>query len=149
VPGGFVHHARCGEAPQLVVNEWEQVRGGLAVAAVRGFEQPGDIRHTAECNRNTPANGSKTRKAAANDHDTLGTNPVFKLIANRSPNDVDQASQPTLSLMPPVLLVNLAPMRVQAVPSHEPARGDGSEAVVQEENWVETFKGNRFSSCSS
>ena len=32
-----------------------------------------------------------------NDHDTLRTDPVFKLIADRSPRDADLASQPTLS----------------------------------------------------
>ena len=32
-----------------------------------------------------------------NDHDTLRTDPVFKLIADRSPIDADLASQPTLS----------------------------------------------------
>ncbi len=32
-----------------------------------------------------------------NDHDTLRTDPAFKLIANRSPNDAHLASQPTLS----------------------------------------------------
>jgi hypothetical protein len=32
-----------------------------------------------------------------NDHDTLRTDPVFKLIAGRSPSDADLASQPTLS----------------------------------------------------
>jgi len=32
-----------------------------------------------------------------NDHDTLRTDPVFKLIANRSPDAADLASQPTLS----------------------------------------------------
>src|SRR5262249_1748860 len=32
-----------------------------------------------------------------NDHDTLRTDPVFKLIAGRSPQDDDLASQPTLS----------------------------------------------------
>jgi hypothetical protein len=32
-----------------------------------------------------------------NDHDTLRTEPVFKLIAGRSPDDPDLASQPTLS----------------------------------------------------
>jgi hypothetical protein len=32
-----------------------------------------------------------------NDHDTLRTDPVFKLIAGRSPDDTDLASQPTLS----------------------------------------------------
>src|SRR5947209_16407264 len=32
-----------------------------------------------------------------NDHDSLRTDPVFKLIADRSPEDDDLASQPTLS----------------------------------------------------
>jgi hypothetical protein len=32
-----------------------------------------------------------------NDHDTLRTDPIFKLIAGRSPTDADLASQPTLS----------------------------------------------------
>jgi hypothetical protein len=32
-----------------------------------------------------------------NDHDTLRTDPVFKLVAGRAPNDADLASQPTLS----------------------------------------------------
>jgi hypothetical protein len=32
-----------------------------------------------------------------NDHDTLRSDPVFKLIADRSPEDDDLASQPTLS----------------------------------------------------
>jgi hypothetical protein len=32
-----------------------------------------------------------------NDHDTLRTDPVFKIIADRSPDDPDLASQPTLS----------------------------------------------------
>ena len=32
-----------------------------------------------------------------NDHDILRTDPIFKLIAGRSPTDADLASQPTLS----------------------------------------------------
>ena len=32
-----------------------------------------------------------------NDHDTLRTDAIFKLIAERSPTDADLASQPTLS----------------------------------------------------
>jgi hypothetical protein len=32
-----------------------------------------------------------------NDHDTLRTDPIFKLLADRSPDDDDLASQPTLS----------------------------------------------------
>lgn len=32
-----------------------------------------------------------------NDHDTLRSDPVFKLLADRSPDDADLASQPTLS----------------------------------------------------
>ena len=32
-----------------------------------------------------------------NDHDTLRTDPIFKLLANRTPEDPDLASQPTIS----------------------------------------------------
>ena len=32
-----------------------------------------------------------------NDHDSLRADPVFKLLADRSPNEDDLASQPTLS----------------------------------------------------
>ena len=32
-----------------------------------------------------------------NDHDTLRSDPVFKLIADRAPDDKDLASQPTIS----------------------------------------------------
>jgi hypothetical protein len=32
-----------------------------------------------------------------NDHDTLRSDPVFKLIADRLPDDPDRACQPTLS----------------------------------------------------
>src|SRR5277367_2475370 len=32
-----------------------------------------------------------------NDHDTLRTDPIFKIIAGRSPSEADLASQPTLS----------------------------------------------------
>jgi hypothetical protein len=35
--------------------------------------------------------------ADQNDHDTLRHDPVFKLVADRSPDDADLASQPTLS----------------------------------------------------
>jgi hypothetical protein len=35
--------------------------------------------------------------ADQNDHDTLRHDPVFKLVADRSPDDDDLASQPTLS----------------------------------------------------
>jgi hypothetical protein len=35
--------------------------------------------------------------ADQNDHDTLRHDPVFKLVADRSPEDHDLASQPTLS----------------------------------------------------
>jgi hypothetical protein len=35
--------------------------------------------------------------ADQNDHDTLRADPVFKLVADRSPDDTDLASQPTLS----------------------------------------------------
>jgi hypothetical protein len=31
-----------------------------------------------------------------NDHDTLRSDPVFKFVADRSPDDTDLTSQPTL-----------------------------------------------------
>ena len=45
LPRGFGRDACGGEPPQFVVDEREKVGGGLAVAAVRGFEQAGHIGH--------------------------------------------------------------------------------------------------------
>ena len=36
-----------------------------------------------------------------NDHDSLRSDPAFKLVCDRLPNDIDLASQPTLSRFEP------------------------------------------------
>ena len=48
MPGGFGRHARGGELPQLVVDEREQLGGGLAVAGLGGLEKSGQIGHEVE-----------------------------------------------------------------------------------------------------
>ncbi len=45
VAGGFRGHARGGELPQFVIDEREQIRSGLTVSFLNGFDQTGDIRH--------------------------------------------------------------------------------------------------------
>ncbi len=43
VPRGFSGHFRGAELPQFVIDEREQIRGGLAVSLVSGFDQTGHI----------------------------------------------------------------------------------------------------------
>ena len=52
-----------------------------------------------------------------NDHDTLRSDPAFKLVCDRLPNDIDLASQPTLSRFEP-------PRAGGATPSRSPTSGD-------------------------
>ena len=49
-----------------------------------------------------------------NDHDTLRTDPVFKLVADRSPRDPDLASQPTLSRFENQINIR-SPLRLRAL----------------------------------
>src|SRR5436309_7517185 len=51
VAGRFRCHPRGGEFSHLVVHEWEQVGGGLAIAGLGSIEEAGHIGHAAECNR--------------------------------------------------------------------------------------------------
>jgi hypothetical protein len=44
--------------------------------------------------------------ADQNDHDTLRADPVFKLVAGRSPGGDDLASQPTLSRFENAIAIN-------------------------------------------
>ena len=46
VAGGFGGHARGGELPELIVDERQQLSGGLAVAGRGGFEELGDLDHS-------------------------------------------------------------------------------------------------------
>jgi len=45
VAGGFGSHAYGGEFPQFVIEEREQICGGLAVTLLNGFEQAGHVGH--------------------------------------------------------------------------------------------------------
>jgi hypothetical protein len=51
-----------------------------------------------------------------NDHDTLRTDPVFKLLAGRSPEDDDLASQPTLSRFENAISIKSLTPRGQRLP---------------------------------
>jgi hypothetical protein len=51
VAGRLNGYSRGGELAQFVVEEWEQVGGGLAIAASVGFEQSGDVGRGLEYNR--------------------------------------------------------------------------------------------------
>jgi hypothetical protein len=45
VAGGFGRHARGGKGPQLVVDERQEVGGGLAVAGHGSIEEAGYLGH--------------------------------------------------------------------------------------------------------
>jgi cell wall assembly regulator SMI1 len=47
--GGFGRHPSGGKLPQLVVDEREQLGGGLAVAGLGGLDELGQIGHNADC----------------------------------------------------------------------------------------------------
>src|SRR5262249_29689587 len=48
--GLLLGHPRRRELPRLVVDELQQLRGGLAVTGLCGLEQAGHVGHSAECN---------------------------------------------------------------------------------------------------
>ena len=66
-------------------------------AALDDARDPGLIDHTLLEMVRSRVYGILAGYADQNDHDTLRTDPVFKLVADRSPEDDDLASQPTLS----------------------------------------------------
>ncbi len=66
-------------------------------AALRDPRDPGRIEHTFPEMVRSRVFGILAGYTDQNDHDTLRTDPVFKLVADRSPTDADLASQPTLS----------------------------------------------------
>jgi hypothetical protein len=55
VAWGLAGHFRGGQLPQLVIDERQQIGGGLAVTLLGGFNQTGQIRHS--CQVYTPLNG--------------------------------------------------------------------------------------------
>jgi hypothetical protein len=88
-----------GDAGLLPVRQCDQ-RIGFTRANACALEDPrnpGLTEHTFLEMVRSRVYGILAGYADQNDHDTLRADPVFKLVADRSPADDDLASQPTLS----------------------------------------------------
>jgi hypothetical protein len=88
-----------GDAGLLPVRQFDQ-RIGLTRALADALDDPRDpdlTEHTFVEMVRSRVYGILAGYADQNDHDTLRHDPVFKLLADRSPEDDDLASQPTLS----------------------------------------------------
>jgi Transposase DDE domain group 1 len=87
------------DAGLLPIREFDQ-RIGLTQAVVDALDDPRDpdlIEHTFGEMVRARVYGILAGYEDQNDHDTLRTDPVFKLLAGRLPSAADLASQPTLS----------------------------------------------------
>ena len=87
------------DAGLLPLRQFDQ-RIGLTAQFAAALHDPRDpdlIEHTFPEMVRSRDFGILAGYADQNDHDTLRTDPVFKLLADRSPDDADLASQPTLS----------------------------------------------------
>jgi hypothetical protein len=87
------------DAGLLPIREFDE-RSGLTVAFAAALDDPRDpllLGHTFLQMTRSRVYGILADYVDQNDHDTLRSDPVFKLLAGRSPNDPDLASQPTLS----------------------------------------------------
>ena len=87
------------DAGLLPLRQFDQ-RIGLTqqfAAALHDPRDPDLIEHTVPEMVRSRVFGILAGYEDQNDHDTLRTDPVFKLIADRSPEEDDLASQPTLS----------------------------------------------------
>src|SRR5215471_8702907 len=88
-----------GDAGLLPIREFDE-RVGLTQAFADALDDPRDpdlTEHTFLEMVPSRVYGILAGYADQNDHDTLRADPVFKLVADRSPEDDDLASQPTLS----------------------------------------------------
>src|SRR5215472_11287360 len=87
------------DAGLLPVRQFDQ-RVGLTRAFAEALDDPRDphlTEHTFLEMARSRVYGILAGYEDQNDHDTLRADPVFKLLADRSPQDDDLASQPTLS----------------------------------------------------
>jgi hypothetical protein len=93
------HGQLSSDAGLLPIRQFDQ-RIGLTKGFAEALDDPRDpdlTEHTFLEMVRARVYGILAGYADQNDHDTLRTDPVFKLVADRSPNDTDLASQPTLS----------------------------------------------------
>jgi hypothetical protein len=87
------------DAGLLPIRQFDQ-RVGLSRAFADALEDPRDLHLTEHTFREMVQSrvyGILAGYEDQNDHDTLRADPVFKLVADRSPDVDDLASQPTLS----------------------------------------------------
>src|SRR5215472_12864225 len=87
------------DAGLLPIRQFDE-RIGLTQAVTAALDDPRDPDLTAHPFREmvrARVYGILAGYADQNDHDTLRHDPVFKLLADRSPDENDLASQPTLS----------------------------------------------------
>jgi hypothetical protein len=87
------------DAGLLPIRQFDQ-RIGLTRAFTEALDDPRDpdlTQHTVLEMVRSRVYGILADYEDQNDHDTLRTDPVFKLVADRSPDDNDLASPPTLS----------------------------------------------------
>ena len=88
-----------GDAGLLAIRQFDQ-RVGLTRAFADALDDPRDpdlTQHTFLEMVRSRVYGILAGYEDQNDHDTLRADPVFKLVADRSPEEDDLASQPTLS----------------------------------------------------
>jgi hypothetical protein len=88
-----------GDAGLLPVRQFDQ-RAGFTRAFAEALDDPRDpelTEHTFLEMVRSRGYGILAGYEDQNDHDTLRHDPVFKLVADRSPDEGDLASQPTLS----------------------------------------------------
>ena len=100
-----------GDAGLLPIRQFDQ-RIGLTRAFAEVLDDPRDpdlTEHTFLEMVRSRVYGILAGDEDQNDHDTLRTDPAFRLVAGRSPDDADLASQPTLSRFENA--VNIASLR--------------------------------------
>jgi len=91
--------ALTSDAGLLPIRQFDEQLGFTAqfIAALQDPRSPRQIGHTFAEMARARIYGILADYEDQNDHDTLRSDPVFKLIAGRRPSDPDLASQPTLS----------------------------------------------------
>lgn len=94
-----VDEALTSDAGLLPIRQFDEQLGLTAqfVDALRDGRVAGQVMHTLAEMTRSRIYGILADYEDQNDHDTLRSDPVFKLIAGRQPLDPDLASQPTLS----------------------------------------------------
>jgi hypothetical protein len=87
------------DAGLLPVRQLDERLGATArfAAALTDPRQAGNVQHTLLEMVRMRVYGILADYEDQNDHDTLRSDPIFKLVAGRLPDDEDLASQPTLS----------------------------------------------------